>query len=567
MAESKSARFVFLPAILAFGILWLSFAPLALWPLAWIAYCPLIWLILSPNDNVSCESNSSSAFPRNGYRKIYAASVLYWLSTFYFIPIPHPALWAGWIAVSVYMAIYTPIFVVASRSLIHQFKVPAWLAIPSIFTGLEWFRCHFASGMTMVCLSHSQFRAPMLIQVADLSGAYTLTWIMIGFGTGLTLAVHRWRMQANMASDSKNDSSVSYRAIGLPLLLSLGLMMATLGYGWFRLNQVDRLLSKESSLPSFRAAIIQTNFDVVLAPLTKDEIDDRIEKTIALTRQCLDAEPALVVWAEGGLYPMHDYLPVGDQSSLDEAAMISKRNFFDYWTEAMTQDATLHRVPLLAGSLTIDQKEQGAYNSALLIDAEGRVIDRYYKRHLVMFGEYVPLADQVPLIAALSPMPNLSVGQSYRRMSIGDFQFAPSICFESTVPHLVRDQINTLESENGSSRIDAMINLTNDGWFFGTSCLDMHLACNVFRAVEMRKPHLVCANTGLSANIDPAGRMIQTGPRRDSAVLICDVRSIDSTSLYRQMGEWFPRVFGYSAITVWLWTVIRWFRQRNNKSV
>jgi len=102
-----------------------------------------------------------------------------------------------------------------------------------------------------------------------------------------------------------------------------------------------------------------------------------------------------------------------------------------------------------------------------------------------------------------------------------------------------------------------MINLTNDGWFFGTACLDHHLACNIFRAVEMRKPNLVSANTGFSAHIDPFGRRLAVGPRRDSKVLQAVVKKPAGRSIYRTIGDLFPALFGGMTIVAWVfgwWT-------------
>jgi len=83
---------------------------------------------------------------------------------------------------------------------------------------------------------------------------------------------------------------------------------------------------------------------------------------------------------------------------------------------------------------------------------------------------------------------------------------------------------------------DILVNLTNDGWFWGSSELDMHLICGVFRALETRKPFLIAANTGFSAHIGPDGRIYQQGPRRDVAILVADVTRSPLRSLYLDYG-------------------------------
>lgn len=539
---------VFWPAMATSIGLWLSVAPLGWFWLAWIAPAPLIYLVARPSLAGNGE-NGSPASTRRAYWMIFLAGLFYWLSTFYFIPIPHPALWGGWMAVSLYMAVYTPMFVGASRILRHQFNVPLILAAPISWTGVEWIRCHFASGMGMVCLSHSQFETPILIQVADLSGAYTLTFLMICFSTGLMLTVYR--LKVNHTANGEHRSM----QIFAPAVVSVLAIGVTLGYGWFRLNEFNSQSS--GAKDTLKVALIQTSFDVNLEGLTDEEVQSRIEETTTLTKNALAKAPdlGLIVWPEGGLHaPFFDLLP----DSSGRRVFESTQQIQAYWRMATTLDRPIP-VPLLAGALSVDSQSRDKFNSAVLIDNRGLIMERYYKRHLVMFGEYVPLADEVPLIESLSPMgKNFSVGESYRAFDVDGFHVVPSICFETTVPHLIREQINSLES--GSDSVDVMINLTNDGWFYGTSCLDMHLACNVFRAVENRKPHLICANTGFSANIDAAGRMLERGPRREPKFIICEIVKKKTSSLYRMTGALIPSLFGYLVVGSMLFGLVNWFR-------
>ncbi len=104
------------------------------------------------------------------------------------------------------------------------------------------------------------------------------------------------------------------------------------------------------------------------------------------------------------------------------------------------------------------------------------------------------------------------------------------------MPHVIRRQINTLQAQGREP--DVLVNMTNDGWFWGSSELDMHLACGVFRAVEFRKPLLIAANTGFSAWIDADGRVIQQGPRRSPATLLAEVRIDHRKSWYLYYGDW-----------------------------
>ncbi len=154
-----------------------------------------------------------------------------------------------------------------------------------------------------------------------------------------------------------------------------------------------------------------------------------------------------------------------------------------------------------------------------------------------MFGEYAPGGKLFPWIYDLMPISaGLTPGDRPEVFTVGKLKLSPSICYENTVPHLIRRQVAQLRAEGHEP--DVLITLSNDGWFRGSAELDMHLACGQFRAIELRKPALVAANTGLSAHINGNGRLLQKGPRRRTQVIMADVQPDGRSSLYRQIGDW-----------------------------
>jgi len=524
----KSGFKVFWTAAASLGMLWLSFPPVGLSWLAWIAPFPLVWL-------VQTERLSG----RQPYRQLFYAGLLYWLGTFYFIPIPHPLLWIGWILVSVYLAIYTPMFVGVARTLVHRFGLPSLLSVPIVWTGIEWIRCNFATGMAMVCLSHTQYKNPIVIQVADLFGAYTLTFAIMVFVVGMTSVFYRrWSMVNASANTGANSQRSSFKREGVVLATSMATLAAVLLYGRYRLNEPIQF--KNGSI--LRVALIQTSDDVEF-DITLDERLDQLAETFKLTWQARSQfkDLDLIVWPESGFSPYSDLI---SDVSVEETVEAYANQRIQVWSAAIGYPEYFQTpIPLLTGGGTRDPENDRSFGSAFLIGNDGQIENRYFKNHLVMFGEYVPFADWIPLIKQLSPIGGgISAGTEFEIMTRNNVRLAPSICFETTIPHLIRRQINTLADSD--SEPDVMVNMTNDGWFYGTSCLDLHLACNVFRAVEMRKPHLVCANTGISAEIDSCGRLLQTRPRRKPAVIRAEVRRIDRTSLYRRVGDLVPMLFG-----------------------
>ena len=177
------------------------------------------------------------------------------------------------------------------------------------------------------------------------------------------------------------------------------------------------------------------------------------------------------------------------------------------------------------------------FNSAAFLTREGKLAGGYDKMHPVMFGEYVPWADRFPWLQRLTPLgDNLSAGREPAMFTLGRLRIAPNICYETVLSHVIRGQINALAARGEEPNV--LVNLTNDGWFWGSSELDMHLACGVFRAVECRKPLLIAANTGFSAWIDGDGRVLRQGKRRAADSLLAEVRLDQRTSWYLVHGDW-----------------------------
>jgi len=524
---------VFMQAFGAYALLWFSFPPVGWSPLAWLALAPLIGIVLEP-----------SPLPHRPYWKLYAAGLLSWLATFYFVPIPHPALWAGWAAVSLYMAVYTPLTIAASRMLVHRWKIPPAIAVPVVWVGVEWIRCHFATGMGMVCLSHSQVKFPAFIQLASVSGAYAVTFVMVMFSTCLAIAWRRWRNLNNWIVGIPSGQ----RGMNWPVAMgvAIAVFVLNLGFGLVCLNNdplVDEPSNTEiaSTVPTLKVGLVQTNFDAVFRQQSMEELERRYFEVTKLTNRATREHPDLLVWPESGFAPYRWQL---EDSELQTAAA-SEDLLRLFWEQAVGSDRS-GGTPLLSGVIAQNYLQEKIYNSAVLINHQGQLLERYDKNHPVMFGEYIPFGKMFPFLEAMAPMTSIEFGQEFLAYKINGINIAPNICFETTVPHLIRRQIDELS--DAGQEPDVMVNLTNDGWFFGTACLDHHLACNIFRAVEMRKPNLVCANTGLSAHIDAYGRLHSVGPRREAAVLYATIKKRTDRSTYRTIGDWLPFTFGWISL-------------------
>ena len=524
-------------SIVSFVMLWFSMPGpgRGIWWLAWGAMVPIVWLI------------QSSTLPHKLLRQVWVPSLLFWIVMLHFVRLPIWMLWFGWFALSAYLSIYVPLFVSISRAMVHRFRVPTVIAVPIVFTGLEWIRVNFLTGFGLGCVSHSQYQNPASMQIAEFCGAYGITFAIMFFAAAVGVATSfAW----NRLSSA---TTIPHRM--MHAVLAVVAIGCVFGYGSSRLATDAHLRKTAEAHKHFKVALIQSSIDTILKPKTAEETQNEFFNRCDLTHSArlVSKKLDLIVWPESS-FPYG--LVLSDVDATYTTDFFRERQVMA-WESATGYPAQFgDAVPLLVGSLTSDPKAETAYNSALLFDERGAVSDAYHKNHLVMFGEYFPFVQSIPFVKEfVKGFSSWNAGTEPKRLKIAGVFVAPNICFESTVPHFIRNQVNALE-ESGEE-IDVLVNVTNDGWFFGTSCLDLHFACNTLRAVEMRKPMLVSANTGLSGHIDEFGRHVKVGPRREEAELICDVRvPLPETTVYRRWGAWLPFAMGWvtflAGLVAWL---------------
>jgi apolipoprotein N-acyltransferase len=546
MNLANHPRATLLASLLAGLALWMAFPPVD-WPwLAWLA--PLPWLWLAKLERLP---------GRRAYLAIWFGGFVHWLLMLQGIRLAHPALYAGWLALAAYVAVYIPLSVGLTRVAVHRAGWPLALAAPIVWTGLELLKGHLLTGFSMGLLGHTQANFPWLLQTADFAGAYAVSFlVMLVAATIADVAFAVWPQWLVQLSPDKPPQPAAHSpslaaAICLVLLVGAGL------YGQFRLREPK----PDESRGQLRAALIQGSLDTAFDS-SEEEYKARVNRTFQqygeVTRSALAQQEGiqLVLWPES-MFAIFEVLgvdlaePPGGGSAEEYRASLKAhqqsflRNAKDAATllnpsrhSSSTPSPTGEPVWFLCGSTTLDYSTLPikVYNSALLIDGDGRIADRYYKTHPVMFGEYIPFGEMFPWIYSLTPMSGgLSIGEGPRTFDVAGLRLCPNICFENTVPHLIRRQVAELTAQGKPP--DLLVNDSNDGWFKGSSMLDLHLRCAVFRCVENRKPMLVAANTGFSAWIDGNGVIREQGPRRQPKAIVVDARPDGRHSLYTAWGD------------------------------
>ncbi len=530
---------------LAALLMWGAFTPLDIGPLAWLCLVPLLALVRLERP------------AKWMYFMVYLGGLAFWTSSLQWMRLGHPTMYLAWGALSVYLALYFPLFVALSRVAVWRLRVPLTLAVPIVWVGLELLRGYLLTGFSWYYLAHSQYRWIELIQISDLVGAYGVSFLiaLVAACTAELLPV------SLLASLGLLPASLASASVGVPtaagrivrVVCCLAVFTAVLGYGYAR-----RSGNEFGAGP--RVALVQGNVtsEVKHDPQDWPKIQRRHE---VLTGLAVQHQPELIVWPEtmfrwplletpldvsdDDLQAAHPELPIGQIQNLkDQDAKVRSR------LATLAQGAGAALVIGLE-TLAVDRDKLRTYNSAELIRPDGVLAGRYDKLHRVMFGEYIPLVETFPWLRSLTPFGatfGINAGKACVAFEHKGFRFAPIICFEDTVPQLVRDIVNatTEQAATGPKRVDFLVNLTNDGWFHGSSELDQHLITAAFRCVECRTPMVRAVNTGISAFIDGDGvvrnkaRGFKTeGSKQDEAVVVGVVPLDSRRSLYVAGGDWF----------------------------
>ena len=509
-------------------LFWAALPPLNLAPLAWLA--PVPWVMLVRRTRL---------LGRRPYAALWLSSVVFHLAALYWVTLPHWATSIGWVALACYLAIYFPLFVGLTRVAVHALGISAIVAAPVVWTGLELARAHMLTGFGMAALGHTQVRWVELLQISDLVGGYGVSFLIVFVAACI----------ARMFS-----SDASPRA-WWPVVPAATALVAVLAYGHWRCGQ-------QTTIPGPKVALIQGSVDIDMK-YDASKAQRIVEQYFGLSRRAVreHADLDLIVWPETmfrdpWLAFAKDFRPSNDADwSVEEAESVSRRNIKRLVHPLAT--------PFLIGIDTWYYRPDATdhFNSALLTDREGNVLGRYDKCHLVPFGEYVWFAETFPWLYKLTPLSGGSKrGAGPQSIELDGVRYAPNICYENTIPHLIRGHVAELRAAGREPSV--LVNLTNDGWFWGSTELDMHLACAVFRAIECRKPFLIAANTGFSAWIDSNGRIRDQGRRRTTDVIVAHAAIDSRRSPYLLYGDWPAGLCLLATGGLAIVGLVHWRRQR-----
>jgi len=222
---------------------------------------------------------------------------------------------------------------------------------------------------------------------------------------------------------------------------------------------------------------------------------------------------------------------------------------------ALSSLARATNAPIIAGAIGVDAEQTAPngyylYNSAEFTDPDGSFAGRYDKMHLVPFGEYTPYKKLFFFAGSL--LQNVGIFEPGHRRKVfrsGGHTYGTFICYESIFPDEVR-RFSLLGA-------DVLVNISDDGWYGDTSAAWEHLNMVRMRAIENHRWVLRATNTGVTAAIDPYGRVVKAAPRNQRTALRVAFGYEQDITFYAAHGDWFAYLCSMVAIVALLFTLLR----------
>jgi apolipoprotein N-acyltransferase len=483
----------------------------ALYILSWVALAPLIYAVLKCREQDATLALAEGgeflapATAWQGFLLGYVSGVIWYLGSNYWvfyvmhvygsIGVPMSVLLL--LLYSLYLALYHGLFgfllaLIAARR--NGFSLRALIFTPFVWVAVELARTYI-TGFPWDLLGTTQIDNIPLSRVATVTGVYGISFEIVLVNTALAAAFL-------IPSDRRR------------LLLTASLAAAVALHA-------GKLVHPPPAPASEGVTLVQADVPILdSGEWTLDYLTQTLDSLAALSVRPAASAPGstgLIVWPES---PAPFF--VTDLHVRRTLAEIGR-----------TRDSYI-----IAGTLGIEHtgdpsRQPDIYNSASVIATNGAWTGRYDKIHLVPFGEYVPFEKLFTFASGLTrQIGTFARGQSRQALQVGDARAGIFICYEAVFPDEVRRF-----ARNGA---EVFVNVSNDGWYGEGGAPWQHLNQARMRAMENNRWLLRATNTGITAVIDPLGRVVAEAPRNQRTQLQAAYSLVDATTFYTRHGDWFP---------------------------
>lgn len=419
------------------------------------------------------------------------------------------------VLLALYLGFYFALFGALFAYISSRWRIEAALAAaPFLWVSLEYIRSNLSFlALPWMLLSHSQYEYPVILQVASITGAWGLSFLIVLVNAGLFAFILPY---LPAAAQSRQALRLAVRGRALIAGVSSSAFIAALLYGW-------ALSGDPSSGGPFRVSVVQGNISQEIKWDWK-YANHILDKFAQLTEISAQDRPDLIVWPEAAT-----------PAALDRDPRVFRR---------VVDIAAKSGSSLLLGSThgrkfgNEGEKKTIRYNNSAILLSPRLAPQKYDKIILFPFGEYLPHREILPWhwIGAERVFDYLP-GDRIKVFSMPGARFGATICWENMFPDLVRRFV-----QEGAQFI---VNITNEARFGETTAPHQFLSMSVMRAVENRVYVVRCANTGISCFIDPYGRIVDRVKNETGSdvfvtgVLTGPVFLSDEKTIYTVYGDWF----------------------------
>ncbi len=414
-------------------------------------------------------------------------------------------------------------YLTTKLQLLKKRGISSALAIASIWTSVE-FLFPFLFPYT---IANPQANFPPMIQVSDLFGIYA-----VGF---LIAIVNVTLMRVYIFIKEQNQMPY------FEIIISVILLTLTISYGFWRVKTENKLMSEA---PKLSVGLVQANFDFFEKVENNQDIISKRHKSMS---EALNP-PDLIIWPETAIQA---WIPTSADELIERGSIAVPDIPGTYFLVGGLSFETKNNP-----SDVIELNDIKKYNTAFLTDSNGKILGRYHKIKLLLFGEYLPFTNIFPSLQRISPASGDFIpGNELTLFEIREkgLKIAPLICYEDIIPSFSR--------KFAAMGANLIVNITNDAWFGKTYAPYQHLLLSIPRSVETRRYLIRATNTGISAIIDSVGRIVEKTDIFKVTSLEGKVAILnDNITLYTKIGYLFP----LGCLVFWIGYAFSGKLRRNN---